>query len=508
VVPVPPIAEACLTLPPSTGVAPIHVRVVVIGSGFGGLGAAIRLQQRGIGDFVVLERADTLGGTWRDNRYPGAACDVPSHLYSFSFAPNPSWSRWYSPQPEIREYLERCATEFGIRARLRFGHEVRRIDWDESARRWRVQTFRGEYVAQFVVAAPGPLSEPKMPDLPGLESFGGRMFHTARWPADLDLTGKRIAVIGTGASVIQVVPAIQPLASRLVVFQRTPPWVVPRNDFALGGGLQPWLERAPLLRRFVRGGLYVSHEIAGLPFRHPPLARLGQQIARFQLRRQVPDPALRRALTPGYLIGCKRVLLSDDWYPALQRPNVTLVTGGAQAITPRGVVGADGVEHAADVIVLGTGFDVTEVRFAERVYGRDGRRLADDWRPSPRAHLGTTVCGYPNLFFLLGPNTALGHSSVVLIVEAQIEHVLNAITRADAQGYEVLEPRPEAQARFAAAVDGRMRRTVWLAGGCRSWYLDSAGRNSAIWPGSVGAFRRRVAPFRDSEYRCDPVRAP
>jgi cation diffusion facilitator CzcD-associated flavoprotein CzcO len=497
-----------VTLPRPTGDAPLPVRVAVIGSGFGGLGAAIRLRQRGIEDFVVLERAATLGGTWRDNRYPGAACDVPSHLYSYSFAPNPRWSRWYSPQPEIRAYLERCAREFAVLPHLRFGHDVQRLDWDESARRWRVRTTGGDYVAQFVVAAPGPLAEPKLPDLPGLGSFAGRMFHTARWPEDLDLAGARVAVIGTGASVIQIVPAIQPRVARLVVFQRTPPWVIPRHDFALGRTLQPWLERVPRLGRVVRAGLYLSHEVAGLPFRHPRLARVGEGIARLHLRRQVRDPALRRVLTPDYLIGCKRVLLSDDWYPAIQRPNVALVAGGARAITPRGVIGADGVEHEADTLVLGTGFDVTEVRFAERVHGRDGRRLADDWRPSPRAHLGTTVAGYPNLFFLLGPNTALGHSSVVLMIEAQVEHVLNAIAAADARGAEVLEPRPEAQADFVAGVDRRMRRTVWLAGGCRSWYLDVAGRNSAIWPGSVGAFRRRVAPFREQEYRLEPVRAP
>jgi cation diffusion facilitator CzcD-associated flavoprotein CzcO len=497
-----------LTLPRSAGDAPVHVRIAVIGAGFGGLGAAIRLRQRGIEDFVVLERAATLGGTWRDNRYPGAACDVPSHLYSFSFAPNARWSRWYSPQPEIRAYLERCAAEFGVLARIRFGHEVERLDWDEAARRWHVRTSRGGYLAQFVVAAPGPLAEPKLPHLPGLDSFAGRAFHTARWPEDLALAGARVAVIGTGASVVQVVPAIQRRVARLVVFQRTPPWVVPRHDFALGGWLQRRLEHAPSLLRLVRGALYLSHEVAGLPFRHPRLARVAEGIARLHLRCQVPDPALRRALTPDYLIGCKRVLLSDDWYPAIQQPNVTLVTGGARAVTPRGVVGADGVEHAADVLVLGTGFDVTEVRFAERVRGRGGRRLADDWNPSPCAHLGTTVSGYPNLFFLLGPNTALGHSSVVLMIESQLEHVLGAIAAADAHGAAVLEPRPEAQASFVAAVDRRMRRTVWLTGGCRSWYLDSAGRNSAVWPGSVGAFRRRVAPFRAAEYRLEPERTP
>lgn len=493
--------------PRPAGSAPAHVHVAIVGSGFGGLGAAIRLKREVTDDFIVFERAATLGGTWRDNRYPGAACDVPSHLYSFSFAPNPRWSRWYSPQPEIRDYLERCADEFGVRSHVRFGHDVLRLDWDEQAQLWRLETSQGAYAARFVIAAPGPLAEPKLPDVPGLASFTGPMFHTARWPADVGLAGRRVAVIGTGASVIQLVPAIQPQAAQVIVFQRTPPWVIPRHDFPLRRTLQPWLQRVPALQRLVRGGVYLSHEVAGLAFRHPLLARLGQQIAKWQLRRQVPDAALRRALTPDYLLGCKRVLLSDDWYPALQRPNVTLVTGGAAAVTPRGVVGADGVERAAHVLVLGTGFEVTEARFAERVHGRDGARLADDWRPSPRAHLGTTVAGYPNLFFLLGPNTALGHSSVVLIIEAQLDHVVNALRHARAAGMSVLEPRADAQAAFVARLDRRMRRTVWLAGGCRSWYLDAAGRNSATWPGSVGAFRRRVAPFRAAEYRLQPPHA-
>jgi cation diffusion facilitator CzcD-associated flavoprotein CzcO len=484
-----------------------HLSVAIVGSGFGGVGTAIRLRQAGIEEFLVFERADRLGGTWRDNRYPGAACDVPSHLYSFSFARNPRWSRWFSPQPEIRAYLEQCADAFGVRRFLRFGHDVQRIDWDDAAQRWRLQTSQGEFTAQFVVAAPGPLAEPRLPDLPGLASFAGPIFHTARWPEDLDLAGRRVAVIGTGASVIQVVPAIQPRAASVVVFQRTPPWVIPRHDFALRPRAQALLARFPPLARAVRGALYASHEIAGLPFRHPLLARVGELIARRQLRRQVRDPALRERLTPDYLVGCKRVLLSDDWYPAIQQPNVTLVHGAATAVTPRGVIGPDGVEHAADVLVLGTGFEVTTCPFAARVHGRGGRRLADEWTPSPRAHLGTTVAGYPNFFMLLGPNTALGHSSVVLMIEAQIAHVLNAIRHARGRGVGALEPRAEAQAAFVADVDRRMKRTVWLAGGCRSWYLDVAGRNSAIWPRSVGAFRRRVAPFRTAEYVLHPAHA-
>jgi cation diffusion facilitator CzcD-associated flavoprotein CzcO len=494
--------------PPVPSAPPAHhVRVAIVGSGFGGLGTAIRLRERGCTDFLVFERADTLGGTWRDNRYPGAACDVPSHLYSFSFAPNPRWTRWYSKQAEIRAYLERCADAYDVRRHVRFGHDVLRLDWEEAAGRWRVTTSQATYTANFVVAAPGPLAEPRIPALPGLDRYRGRLFHTSRWPDDLDLAGRRVAVIGTGASVIQLVPAIQPQVSQLTIFQRTPPWVIPRNDFEIPARLRSTFERVPALQRLVNGTLYLTHEFAGLAFRHLAAARLGQQIGRWHLRRQVRDPGLRRRLTPDYTIGCKRVLLSDDWYPAVQQPNVRLLSTAAARFTEGGVIGTDGAEHLADVVVLGTGFEVTECPFAERIHGRDGRCLRDEWTPSPRAHLGTTVAGYPNLFFLLGPNTALGHSSALLMIEAQIDHVTNALRHVDRSGAVAIEPRAEVQAAYVADVDRRMQRTVWIAGGCSSWYLDSSGRASATWPASVGTFRRRVAPFRPDDYRVRPSRA-
>ena len=490
---------------------PSHVRVAIIGSGFAGLGAAIRLKQEGEDDFVVLERADAVGGVWRDNRYPGAACDVQSHLYSLSFAPNPDWSHRFAPQAEIWAYLERCATDFGLRPHLRFGHDVEAAAWDDDALRWQIETSRGALTAEVLVAAPGALAEPRLPDIPGLDSFEGRAFHTSRWDENVDLTGARVAVVGTGASAIQVVPAIQPRVERLVLFQRTPPWVMPRNDRRLGAFVRRLLARVPGVRRALRRALYTFREGFGVVFRDLRVARLAERAARRHLRRQVPDPTLRAVLTPDYTFGCKRVLLSDDYYPALTQPNVTVVDGGVVEVRPHGVVGPDGTEHAADVIVFGTGFHVTDFPFAHRVRGRDGRCLADVWGPSPAAHLGTTVAGFPNLFVLSGPNTGLGHNSVILMIEAQIEHLVGALGFMAARGIAAVEPRPEAQTAFLDEVDAMMQGTVWTDGGCRSWYLDATGRNSTLWPGSVGAFRRRVEPFHADEYRLHrraPVKLP
>jgi cation diffusion facilitator CzcD-associated flavoprotein CzcO len=492
-----------MTAPPS---AP-HVRVAVVGSGFGGLGTAVRLRQEGIEDFVVFEQADDVGGVWRDNRYPGVACDVQSHLYSFSFAPNPHWTHRFSPGGEIWAYLRRVTDAFGIRPHVRFRHRVREAAWDEPSARWRIETSRGRWTADVLVAAPGAFSAPHVPDIPGLDTFEGPVLHSARWDESLDLAGKRVAVIGTGASAIQIVPAIQPVVQRLVVFQRTPPWIVPRHDRALSGRLDRALARAPLLQRAVRAGIYHFRELLGLPFRHPGLARLPAITARRHLRRQVRDPALRARLTPDYTIGCKRILLSDDYYPALTRPNVEVV-GGAVAVRPRSVVAADGSEHATDAIVMGTGFQVTDFPFARQIRGRHGHSLSEAWGASPAAHLGTTVAGFPNLFVLQGPNTGLGHTSVVLMIEAQVEHVICALRHMEAHGVAAVEPRPEAQAAFVAEVDRRMAHTVWVAGGCQSWYLDETGRNSTLWPGSVGAFRRRVERFRPEEYHQRPAAEP
>lgn len=477
-----------------------QVRILIVGAGFAGLGAAIRLRQAGIEDFVVLERASSLGGVWRDNEYPGCACDVESLLYEYSFAPNLDWTERYSPGPEIWAYLERCATDFGVRPHLRFDHEVRSLRWDEEVAAWQLATSRGPFTAGVVVLAVGALSEPLIPALPGLERFEGPAFHSARWDRGFDPTGRRVAVFGTGASSAQVVPALQPTAERLVVFQRTPAWVVPRWNRPVAERRRARFRRYPAVRRLARAAIHVQREALGWAFRHPAAMGGLQAIARLHLRRAVPDPGLRAALTPSFTIGCKRILVSDDYLPALTRPNVTLVTAGVREVRARGVVDTDGTERSVDAIVLCTGFRATEFPFSRAVAGRDGRVLHAAWEGSPKAHLGTTVHGFPNLFLLQGPNTGLGHSSVLLMQEAQIDHLLGALRHLDRHGASVVEPTAEAQARFVAEVDRRMRRTVWLRGGCRSWYLDATGRNSTLWPGSVGQFRRRVGRFRPREY--------
>ena len=469
-----------------------HVRVAIIGTGFSGLGAALRLREAGIDRLVLFERADAVGGVWRDNVYPGAACDVESHLYTLHAAPHAAWSRRYAGQPEIQAYLERVAATPGLADAIRLRHDVTAATWDDAAARWQIATSQGDWTADLLVSASGALAEPRLPDLPGLDTFAGPVMHTARWDAGLDLDGARVAVVGTGASAIQIVPAIQPRVAHLTLFQRTPAWVLPRRDRALGaaGGRR---------HRALRAALYGRHEMLGLAFRHTSLAPPIERIVAQHLRRQVPDPDLRRRLRPDYRLGCKRLLLSDDFYPALTQPNVT-VTGAAASVRPHAVVDAAGVSHAADVLALATGFHVHDLPIADRIRGCDGRTLAETWGGAPTAHVGTTVAGFPNLFLMQGPNTGLGHSSVLLMMEAQMEHVAGAVAYLDGHGAASVEPRPEAQAAFVAEVDRMGRDTVWTAG-CQSWYLDETGRNAALWPGSVGAFRRRVSPFDPADYR-------
>ncbi|MBL8056243.1 MAG: NAD(P)/FAD-dependent oxidoreductase [Anaerolineales bacterium] len=476
-------------------------RIAIVGAGFGGLGAAIRLRQAGCDDFLIFERAGAVGGVWRDNAYPGAACDVESHLYSYSFAPNPGWTRTFSPQPEIWAYLERCVREFGLAPHLRFNHEVLAARWEAAAGRWQLETSQGPFTAQVLVLAPGALAEPALPDLPGQERFTGPAFHSARWPADLDLRGKAVAVVGTGASAIQFVPALQPLVSRLALFQRTPPWVLPRVERAIPAGQRRLFARWPITQRLLRLGLYAVREASVVAFQHPGLMRVLEGAARRHLARAVADPDLRARLTPRYTIGCKRILLSNTYYPALIQPNVAVITAGVAEVRPRSIVDGSGAEWPAEALIFGTGFRVTEFPFARRVRGRAGRTLAEVWAGSPQAHLGTTVAGFPNLFLLQGPNTGLGHTSVLLMLEAQLDHLLGALRYLEAAGAAAVEPRAEAQAAFVRAVDERMRGTVWVAGGCRSWYLDATGRNSTLWPGSTWSFRRRVARFNPREYQ-------
>lgn len=477
-----------------------HSAIAIIGAGFGGLGAAIRLRQAGHGDLLIFERAAAIGGVWRDNSYPGCACDVPSHLYSFSFALNPGWSRTYSHRPEIWAYLERCVQHFGLQPHLRFNHALLEAAWNEAEGRWNLRTSQGLYTADTLILASGGLSEPLTPALPGLPSFAGRCFHSARWDHSYDLAGKRVAVIGTGASAVQFIPEIQPKVEQLVVFQRTAPWVMPRRERAFSLAERRLFARFPLLCAAQRGLIYSYRELLVLGMRHPRLMRLLERVALRYLKQSVADPALRAKLTPHYSMGCKRILSSDSYLPAMTQPNVALVTAPIREVRAGSILDAEGAEWPVDAIILGTGFYVTAQPIAEQVRGRDDRTLAEVWDGSPRAHLGTTIAGFPNLFLLQGPNTGLGHTSVLYMMERQIELIVTTLGYLQAHGLRRIEPRPAAQAAWVEAIDRAMEGTVWTAGGCTSWYLDATGRNATLWPGFTWQFRNRLRRFDPAEF--------
>jgi cation diffusion facilitator CzcD-associated flavoprotein CzcO len=477
-----------------------HHRTVIVGTGFSGIGMAIELLRDGERDFVLLERADEIGGTWRDNTYPGCRCDVPSHLYSFSFAPNPNWSSTFSPQPEILDYLRGVAARFGVLPHVRFGTELESAEWDEAGTCWRLETSQGPISADVLVAAQGPLSDPLVPDLPGLESFEGKTFHSAAWDHDHRLEGERVAVIGTGASAIQFVPKIQPLVGQMHVFQRTPPWVMPHPNRPMKDWEQRLYRRLPAAQLAMRAAIYWARETFVLQFRNRRMRKLATKMALRQLEQQVPDPELRARLTPRYELGCKRILPTDEWYPALQQPNVELVTGGIREVRPHSLVSADGTEREVDTIIFGTGFHVTDIPMAGRLRGRDGRTLAETWDGSPSAYKGAAVAGYPNLFFLVGPNTGLGHNSIVFMIESQISYVTGALRAMRRRGARVVDVRPEAQAAYNAEIDSRMEGTVWVSGGCSSYYIDRKGRNSTIWPNFTWPFRQRTREFDEAAY--------
>ena len=476
-------------------------RIGILGAGFGGLGMAIRLKQAGIHDFVIWERDGDVGGTWWANTYPGCQCDIPSHLYSYSFAPNPNWSRTYPLQPELKEYLRECTERYSLRDHIHVNCEVSLAEWDDDEGLWRVETPKGSFAVDMLIAAPGFLSEPAVPGLPGIEEFEGVTFHTARWNHDRDLTGRRVAVIGTGASAIQTVPNIQPIVEHLDVFQRTPPWVMPHRDRPITDLERRVYRRFPALQRIARSFVYWTREMLVPGFvRNPRLMRLPERIARRHLEKQVPDPALRARLTPSYSFGCKRVLPSNEWYPALMQPNVEVVTEHIERVAPNGIVTADGALHEVDTIVLATGFHVTDVRFAKIVRGRNGVQMSEVFSGSPQAYRGTAVAGFPNLFIITGPNTGLGHNSLVYMIEAQLDYLMDALRLIDQRGATRVEVLPEAQGAYNADLQSRMGRTVWNSGGCSSWYLDANGRNTTLWPDYTWRFRRQTRQFDPAAY--------
>lgn len=478
------------------------VDVLVVGAGFSGLGAAIRLTEDGVDDLIVVERGSDVGGTWRDNSYPGAACDVPSHLYSYSFALNPGWSRAFSPQGEIYDYIRRVTHDAGVREKIRFGVEVTSARFDESRGRWTVGTTAGEYDARVLVLGVGALCEPRLPEIDGIGDFAGPVFHTARWDHSVPLAGRRVAVIGTGASAIQVVPSIAPTVEHLDVYQRTAPWVLPRIDRQYPGFERALYRRVPGLQRAVRALQYASREfqVVGLTRTRAALAPI-KAIGRAHLAMSVRDPGLRAKLTPNFEIGCKRILLSNSWYRALTRPNVDVVTTPISRVTESGIVTSDGAEHPADVLVVATGFHVTDSPFFERVRDSAGRTLADKWSSEGmEAYKGTTVAGYPNLFVLVGPATGLGHSSMIYMIESQLNYLVDAMRSMRDRGLQTVEVREAVQNAYNRELRENTGETVWVTG-CKSWYLDAKGNAPAVWPDFTFSFRNQTREFDLSAYR-------
>lgn len=463
---------------------------IIIGAGFGGIGMAVALQKAGLGEFLILEKQHDFGGVWRDNTYPGAACDVPSHLYSFSFEPNPTWSRVFAAQAEIHQYLVRCAEKYKLRSKIKFGCEVASASFDEHRAVWTVTTAHGPvFQTRHLITATGQLSKPAHPKLEGLDLFEGRAFHSAHWDHAYDLSGKKVAVIGTGASAIQFVPAIADKVRELTVFQRSAAYILPRPDGAYAAWRKALFAKLPWTMKLHRARIYLQYETRAISFtRIKSLMQLAVGLPfKALLRRQVADRGLRERLTPDYPIGCKRILLSNDYLATMARPNVRVVTEGIRRVTPTGVETMDGRHHQADAIVYGTGFAATDFLAPMRITGRHGTDLNEAWRQGAQAYLGMTVPGFPNFFMLYGPNTNLGHSSIVYMLESQIAHVIRCFQAARKAGAQTVEVDADRYTRFNVRVQARLRATVWQ--GCKSWYVDQNGHNSTNWPGFTFSYR-------------------
>ncbi|MDT4939051.1 MAG: hypothetical protein QOG80_2722 [Pseudonocardiales bacterium] len=486
---------------------PRHVGVLIVGSGFAGLGAAIKLAQAGRSDYLVVERGSEVGGTWRDNTYPGAACDVPSHLYSYSFALNPNWSRSFSPQAEIQDYLRATAVKYGVLDKHLFDTTMTSANWDEDDQIWRISTTSGDFTADVFVPAIGSLAEPALPDVAGIESFAGEIFHSARWNHGTDLTGKRVAVIGTGASAIQIVPAIADRVAHLDVYQRTAPWVMPRHDRDYTRAERFVYKRVPGAQRLAREAIYWGREIFVLGFAFQPKILLAaQRIAKRHMTNQIADPGLRARVTPDWQIGRKRILISNDWYPTLTRDHVDLVTDSIAEVRPNAIVTKDGTVREVDAIVIATGFHVTDSPAYEAIHDADGRSLSDVWRErGMQAYKGATVSGFPNMMFVIGPNTGLGHSSMVYMAESHLNYLTSALEQMQRHGLATFDVRPDVQREYNAELQGHMKQTVWSRGGCASWYLDAHGNNTTLWPSFTFRFRHLTRTFDLAAYHTTAV---
>ena len=473
---------------------------LVIGAGFTGLGTAIKLREAGIDDFVILERADRVGGTWRDATYPGAACDIPSQLYSFSFAKNPNWSRTYSPSTEICAHIEELAERFDLVKDIRFNTEVTKLEFDKGEARWEVSAGRKKFHARTVVIASGPLSDASLPTMRGLDDYEGAKILSARWDDDFDFAGKSVAVIGTGASAIQIIPELVKVAGSVKVFQRTPGWVLPRVDRKTPAAAKAVFERVPAVQQAARTALFLGHEAAatGLVW-NTPITTLIQQAGKLHIRMTVKDKWLRRQLTPDFRAGCKRMLMSSDYYPALQQDNCKLITWPIATITPEGLQTSDGLQHEVDAIVFATGYDVHLEGPPYPITGIDGQSLQDDWSGHPQAYKSASAHGYPNLFFTCGPNSGPGHNSLLVYVQGQIEYAVSGIRAVVEQDLRWLDVKKDVQDRYNMSIQKRLKSTTWMSG-CTSWYLTADGFNASMYPGFATQYLRQMKDFRIRDY--------
>jgi cation diffusion facilitator CzcD-associated flavoprotein CzcO len=490
----------------NTATKTIQTDILIVGAGFGGLGMGIRLKRQGSHDFLIIERANDVGGTWRDNHYPGVACDVPSHLYSFSYRPNPNWSHVFSPGGEIQQYMRDCARDEGLLPHIRFNTTMLDARWDADKKHWSVRTSEGEFVSRVLIACPGHLADEHLPDIEGLKDFKGDIFHSARWNHQTPLAGKRIGVVGSGASAIQVVPEMAKVAEQLVVFQRSAPYIIPRANRTYTAAEKRMFARAPQLMDQLRSDLFWGGEVNFAQRRNVPrFVQEAKAMALAHMHSQVQDPALRTELTPGYEIGCKRVLISNEYFPALTRPNVQLEPAALARVEGNVAISARGERYALDVLICATGFEATRPPFAKLIHGSDGRSLDAHWGQGMEAYDSIAVHGFPNLFIINGPNTGLGHNSVVYIIEAQVDYILGALNYAAEHHTAILEAAAEAQRQYMDGLDTRAQGSVWLAGGCKSWYVDERSRRlTLVWPDYAYAFREANGTFHPNGYLKTP----
>ena len=478
---------------------PVQPTVVIVGAGFAGIGAAIQLQKAGI-DFLILEKSSEIGGVWRDNHYPDCGCDVPSALYSYSFAPNPRWSRFFAKQQEIKQYTHDTAQRFGLRPHLRLNTELLEASWQTSDKCWCLKTSTGEIRAPFVIMACGPMHVPILPNIPGLEGFKGPRFHSSQWDHGYDMQGQRVAVIGSGASAIQFVPKIQPLVKRLALFQRTPPWVLPKMDGPISQRWQRAFEKFPVLQKMLRQALYLQFELLNSALNHAFVLRRLERVGVKNIQRSILDPQLQARVTPDFSIGCKRILLSNTWYRALGKSNVDLACG-IERIEGNSLVDHEGRSFEVDAIVFATGFEVANPPIAQRIVGKSGHRLAVKWQGSPEAYLGTMAPDCPNLFLTFGPNL-YSFTSAFVTLEAQLSFIVSAVQTARQDKLSSIEVKPECLVQFNQQVQSSLQRTVWNSG-CSSYFLDKNGRNSTNWPWTTFRMRRQLSRFVVADFQVE-----